>query len=354
MRVTYGVWTTQVDVTQTFKELFVDPKGNVTVVGGRFNDHFGDPVPNRHKQLFLFRDDGSVCHTIDEHVVEEYIPAETFVPTLTSTYVRITAMKPNPVDRYIRTPNAYPSNELFIAPPVPPDIPSKPTHVYIHVALINNWHDVLVHLLTQCRRFLPESTTIDVVGLGADKHVPKLETLLTTFPQAALRHHAVDMSNYERPTLGLMWDDAHTFASDTRILYLHTKGVSDRHLDAPNLRHNIRIWVDFMLYHLVERYSVALASLETADTCGVLLRKRPSLHFHGNFWWATAEHVRKLSRTITKEYHAPEMWINSIVNTRTVTLAQTNVEHYRYGILPNRVAKVCPRSIVRLGKVDVK
>ena len=265
--------------------------------------------------------------------------------------IHIMATKPHDVaDQYVPTRHKYPTEDLIVLP-VPDTVEPKPIHVYIHAALMNDWHEVLIHLLTQCQRFLPdETTTISIVALGAEKHVPKLETLLATFPRATLRHHAVDISDYERPTLGLMWDDAQV--SDAHVLYMHTKGVSDKHIDAPKRRHNIRMWVDFMLYYLVEQCSVALASLETSDTCGVLLRKQPSLHFHGNFWWATAAHIRTLSRTIDSDYFAPEMWVN--VGARVATLAQTDLEHYNRNMPLNRVAKVCPRSTVRVGKVDVK
>ena len=116
MHVTYGVWTTQVDVTQKFKELFVDANGNVNVVGGRFNYHFGDPTPNRHKQLFLFGDNGTLCHTIDEYVVEEYVPSETFRSVVTPSGARILVALFGVVPRSIKT--TWPSIRDHIITPL--------------------------------------------------------------------------------------------------------------------------------------------------------------------------------------------------------------------------------------------
>lgn len=74
--------------------------------------------------------------------------------------------------------------------------------------------------------------------------------------------------------------------SDNYVLYLHSKGASK------NGNPNVKAWVDYMEYFLIENYSLCLESLKTFDTVGVDYLPAPMPHYSGNFWWANSKYIK--------------------------------------------------------------
>lgn len=98
---------------------------------------------------------------------------------------------------------------------------------------------------------------------------------------------------------------------DEKILYLHTKGVS--HPETHPYYDNIRDWVDFMLYCLVDHAHSCVEMLDHVDVVGcdyrhLLFDGNPS-HFSGNFWWATARYLATLPVDDLSARHDAEFWL---------------------------------------------
>ncbi len=132
---------------------------------------------------------------------------------------------------------------------------------------------------------------------GLLERAEKINVVLVGPEKATLREKLKDYSKVEthiRPnsgseadTLNMIWEYCKT--NDGNILYLHSKGVTK-----PK-RGNIQDWKNLMEYFLIERYGPCVESLQTNDVCGVnYLGGRP--HYSGNFWWATARHIRRLKQ----------------------------------------------------------
>lgn len=90
---------------------------------------------------------------------------------------------------------------------------------------------------------------------------------------------------------------------DCNVLYLHCKGVTKSGAEAEN----VNAWIDLMEYFLIEKHENCINDLQTFDCVGLLLKYSPSIHFSGNFWWATANYICKLDHC-ADNYYAPEMW----------------------------------------------
>ena len=138
-----------------------------------------------------------------------------------------------------------------------------------------------------------------------------------------------DAARYERPTLDLVRRFARVHAS-SRLLYLHTKGAS---YDPPH-RH-IDDWIACMLYFVVEHHEACLAALADHDVVGCNRRERPSPHFSGNFWWATARHVASLPPVPPGDRYESEWWILGRTGTSSLSLWDSGIDHYR---------EPCPRK----------
>jgi hypothetical protein len=101
------------------------------------------------------------------------------------------------------------------------------------------------------------------------------------------RRVSEELSDFELPTHVALYN----FAKENpgyKILYIHTKGV---HLE---INQCIEDWVSYMIHFNIGKWRDAVDRLKIYKTCGVDLRKHPTLHYSGNFWWATSEHIAGL------------------------------------------------------------
>jgi len=111
---------------------------------------------------------------------------------------------------------------------------------------------------------------------------------------------------YERATLLHMRKFSEIDPENTKYYYLHTKGLKHFGTDREQ---NIIDWIQLMLYWNIEKWRSAVHVLDagTHETYGCNVAG----HYSGNFWWARASHIRKLSHTIGPTYFDPEDWIAS-------------------------------------------
>jgi hypothetical protein len=103
------------------------------------------------------------------------------------------------------------------------------------------------------------------------------------------------------------------------LFYIHTKGISKH----TNTRfQNIRKILNF---YTLTKYKLCIKLLEQYDCVGCSLTLYPTLHFSGNFWWTTSQHVKKLPLTIGNKYLDPEMYIcsDSTNTSKYISLSQT-------------------------------
>lgn len=107
---------------------------------------------------------------------------------------------------------------------------------------------------------------------------------------------------YERPTL-LHMKNATSDPEDTLYFYLHTKGI--RHYNTHNEK-DILQWINDMLYWNIEKWQYSVEILQEKETYGCNYN---GIHYSGNFWWTTKNHVKKLPPKIGDKYTDPEDWI---------------------------------------------
>jgi hypothetical protein len=123
------------------------------------------------------------------------------------------------------------------------------------------------------------------------------------------------LNRYELPALEHVHQLAHE--GDTPVLYFHTKGVSKPKDEGR------AVWRRIMGEYVVRgwRANCSILRLEPADVVGVNWHQNPQ-HFSGNFWCATAEHLRRLppiSQTWRDRFSA-EWWVGCATDIRPVSL----------------------------------
>jgi len=110
------------------------------------------------------------------------------------------------------------------------------------------------------------------------------------------------------------------------VYYLHNKGFT--HLKDPGLFSNVKQWREFMMFFLFERWTLCANSLTNgAATCGVHIEFNPYMHFKGNFWWASCNHMVRVTTRCPPGVtfrHAAEFWL--MANTGLFSDAEEVVE----------------------------
>lgn len=119
--------------------------------------------------------------------------------------------------------------------------------------------------------------------------------------------------------------------SEGKILYLHSKGATRQN------NPNVKAWVDYMEYFLIEKYQNCLNELETHDVVGVDYLTTPMKHFSGNFWWANSNYIKRRknfteSLNNSKEIKHPrwycEFWVLDNEEVNVKSLHQSNTDLY--------------------------
>jgi len=119
---------------------------------------------------------------------------------------------------------------------------------------------------------------------------------------------------FEGQTIKKLWEHCKDF--DGYVFYFHSKGTSSYPTHVPGA---LSDWKRLMHHFNVEHWEDCVAKLDEGyDACGVNLWKKEHLdqetytnkqdflcnHFAGNFWWATAKHIRSLPDPFEIEKYA--------------------------------------------------
>lgn len=137
--------------------------------------------------------------------------------------------------------------------------------------------------------------------------------------------------NDEIETINMLWEKSKE-VTNSAMLYLHTKGVTH---DPNNPR--ILSWTNLMEYFNIIKWKDCIEKLDTFDTCGVNLKYSPvpgmihdtPQHYHGNFWWANSEYVKKLNKVEYGDRMNAEFWIANNEFCNPSSLHNSLLDHYQ-------------------------
>jgi len=132
---------------------------------------------------------------------------------------------------------------------------------------------------------------------------------------------------FEKPTINLI--NVFSHYHDSKILYLHTKGISYNEENNKILYTNITDWTNYLLYFLVDKHELCMDLLDIYDTVGCNYSEKPHKHYSGNFWWADSKYVKKLSQIKSNVRHDCEWYVLSGPELNMYNLYSSNVDHYQ-------------------------
>lgn len=175
----------------------------------------------------------------------------------------------------------------------------------------------------------------ELINKVNEKHGDVIQILYTS----------TDLLLYERPILNLMRMHAQQYTPDTRMFYIHTKGVSNQR-QSPILQDRMKAWRNFMEAYVIKRWRDCFAVLDEFDVCGVNYKSESTTpHFSGNMWWARAEHIARLPTLLTSgDYGEPEQWVcNSSYTPKVLNFQSSHINHFEevFDVSKGIVPEVC-------------
>ena len=145
---------------------------------------------------------------------------------------------------------------------------------------------------------------------GEEAHITEAEKFLNRSGEKfTIKEKGPGDTSFERFTLSKI--PKYTTDED-KFLYLHTKGVSEKHANGDN----VYWWRTWMEYNLMHRFEECIEKLKDYDIVGVgFTQKMIGPHFSGNFWWTKGSYFNTLPKNkdgtmkIGNEYLDPENFI---------------------------------------------
>jgi hypothetical protein len=174
---------------------------------------------------------------------------------------------------------------------------------YLHICQIGEWKKSFELIFNYVKNYgLYDATTEIRCGVVNENGILIKDKLFNDIKIKIV--YIGNSLKYERPTLLDMRDKSESDGPDTVYWYLHTKGL--RHFNTPK-ESFVLDWIKLMLYWNIYKWRLALEYLKTYDTYGC--NNLGFTFYSGNFWWATCEHIKHLTKYIDDYYTAPEDWI---------------------------------------------
>lgn len=208
-------------------------------------------------------------------------------------------------------------------------------YVYMTIACINDWKTVIDNIYTQLKTS-PLYQKIKKIRCCVHVNPRDRQHLSYTFFRDSkveiMKVYAASDNSFEKKTCDLLWE--HSQTEEFYVLYLHSKGVSDRHQNEES-RRNIKAWTDYMLHYNIRYHSYILDHLHEYDAIGTNLNGHSNLHyrskysslkdymekngpimtgvdlplhFSGNFWWSKSSYIRQIAKC-DPLYPGSEIWI---------------------------------------------
>ncbi len=179
-----------------------------------------------------------------------------------------------------------------------------PIYIFMHVCNLHNgiqiFNDQLKSIIDSGLYDKCKNILVCIVGKSFDIPTDKYNKLILLYQDNNPKYYEVKTINYIKYIANKVSDNA-------RILYVHTKGVRKNGDEVC-----VRSWRKLLEYYTIINHDIALQYLmKNYDTVGSnVINMSPStnpetrylyavnpnhfFHYSGNFWWTTAEHVRRL------------------------------------------------------------
>jgi hypothetical protein len=235
--------------------------------------------------------------------------------------------------------------------------------VVLYCFMVDDWE---IRLSGQLKRMkssslYEESNEIHLVVTDINNNQKdKIDSLLSEYQKIRLDYTTRNW--YEGHALSKVDNIARTY-DDCKILYFHTKGVSNKYKDLiSNDYYNLKVegikcWKELMEYFLIDNWKDCIKKLDEYDTVGV---NNVNNWWWGNFWWSNSKHIKNnkpFNEYFTGSRWGCESWLHesnyNIENIKYYQFYPFNYDPY-YSILPKYFYDGTNISDIKIKVLDAK
>jgi len=208
--------------------------------------------------------------------------------------------------------------------------------IFIHAAILDKCKErVIQYLEIISNSGLIENVEFIYICFIGEKNIPLNNTDISAYNNKQ-NIYLIKLSNnlqdFELPTLNYLYNFC-SYNINYNILYIHTKNVGKE------INFCIEEQIEYMLYFLINKWQICIEQLSNYHACGVDLRIEPVLHYSGNFWWASSDHIASLPppadfnnlskypNPLQSLRHNQEFWI-CYNNTKFISLWDCGISVY--------------------------
>ena len=235
--------------------------------------------------------------------------------------------------------------------------------VVLYCFMVDDWE---IRLSDQLKRMkssslYDESNEIHLVVTDINNNQKdKIDSLLSEYQKIRLDYTTRNW--YEGHALSKVDNIARTY-DDCKILYFHTKGVSNKYKDLiSNDYYNLKVegikcWKELMEYFLIDNWKDCIKKLDEYDTVGV---NNVNNWWWGNFWWSNSKHIKNnkpFNEYFTGSRWGCESWLHesnyNIENIKYYQFYPFSYDPY-YSILPKYFYDGTNISDIKIKVLDAK
>lgn len=235
--------------------------------------------------------------------------------------------------------------------------------VVLYCFMVDDWE---IRLSDQLKRMkssslYDESNEIHLVVTDINNNQKdKVDSLLDEYQKISLDYTTRNW--YEGHALSKVDNIARTY-DDCKILYFHTKGVSNKYKDLiSNDYYNLKVegikcWKELMEYFLIDNWKDCVKKLDEYDTVGV---NNVNNWWWGNFWWSNSKHIKNnkpFNEYFTGSRWGCESWLHesnyNIENIKYYQFYPFSYDPY-YSILPKYFYDGTNISDIKIKVLDAK
>jgi len=222
--------------------------------------------------------------------------------------------------------------------------------IFYHIFLENDWKKILIEQVNKLIEFKLDLVANIKVGVVYsrfhEEEQNELISILNRLNNFEIILNSQEDSTGEGQTIKEMKKFCDTLTSNLKILYFHTKGISQQ-----NSEREIPVneWRKMMEFFLIEKWDNCIQKLDEGyDCCGVNYQNHAAKIngemklikiFNGNFFWTNSDYIKRIDKNFLFETRfSAENWILSIdhnvfsfFNTPLSTnLYYDIIENYKY------------------------
>jgi hypothetical protein len=169
---------------------------------------------------------------------------------------------------------------------------------FYHAADLPHWQNVMNDQLTKMSEsgLLDHLDELHICTNGNQDSFAQAKEYLSDYTNITWPHVNDHAQIGEYPTLNYLKNYCDNSQEEFYVMYLHLKGLSkfgDPYRDS---------WRQYMDYWQIERWEDCVAVLDqNYETAGINYNDQPNVqnhswpHYSGNFWWARASYIRRLT-----------------------------------------------------------